>query len=48
LAIIKHDEARQLDMMVRVTLTRHGLEAFESEKQSGKNAVSGKKTRFEL
>jgi hypothetical protein len=48
LAVIKHDEARQLDMMVRVTLTRCGLDVSDSEKQSGKNAVSGKKTRFEL
>jgi hypothetical protein len=48
LAIVKHDEARQLDTMVRVTLTRCGLETSDSEKQAGKNAVSGRKTRFEL
>ncbi len=48
LALVKHEEAQQLNLMIQVTLTRFGLEASQSEKQSGKNAVTGKRTRFEV
>jgi hypothetical protein len=48
LAIVKHEETQQLNTMIRVTLTRHGLDAEQSEKQSGKDAVAGARARFEI
>jgi len=48
LAVVKHEESRQLDMMIRVTLTRYGLEAEESQKQVSKDAVGGRRARFEV
>jgi hypothetical protein len=48
LARVKTDEEQQLNMMIRVSLTRQGLAAFESDKQAGKEATRGVRTRFEV
>lgn len=48
LAVVKHEESRQLNLMIQVALTRHGLDAQQSQKQTGKDAVSGAKTRFQM
>ncbi len=48
LAVVKHEEARQLELMIQVTLAHHGLDAAESEKQAGKDAVGGPRTRFQV
>lgn len=48
LAVVKHEEARQLDLMIQVTMTRFGLDSLESDKQLGKGAVNGRRTRFEV
>lgn len=46
LAVVKHEEAQQLDIMIHVMMTRYGLDTSGSDKQAGKDAVSTKKTRF--
>ncbi len=48
LAIVKHDEISQLNMMIQVTLSRYGLESEKSQKQASKDAVSGARSRFDL
>ncbi len=48
LAVVKHEEARQLEMMIQVTLARNGLGSAESEKQVGKDAVGKARTRFQV
>jgi hypothetical protein len=48
LAVVKGDEQRQLDVMIRVSLTRHGVRAVESEKQATKDAARGGKTRHKV
>ena len=48
LACVKADESRQLEAMIRVALTRHGLSTLESEKQAGKNAARSAKVRFDV
>jgi hypothetical protein len=48
LAIVKHEESRQLNMMIQVTMIRHGLETSESAKQVSKDTVGGARTRFEV
>jgi hypothetical protein len=45
LAVVKGDETRQLNMLIQVSLTRHGIESSESEKQSTKNSARAQKTR---
>jgi hypothetical protein len=35
-------------MMIRVSLTRHGVRAVESEKQAAKDAARGGKTRHKV
>ncbi len=45
LAVVKGEETRQLNMLIQVSLTRHGIEATESEKQSTKNSARAHKTR---
>jgi hypothetical protein len=47
-AVVRHEEQRQLEMMIKVALTRCGVEAAESEKQSGKGATRTDKTRHEI
>ncbi|GAB4468799.1 MAG: DNA double-strand break repair nuclease NurA [Anaerolineae bacterium] len=47
LAVVKHEESRQLDVMIQVALTRHGLLARESAKQAGKAAARADKTAFD-
>lgn len=47
-AVVRHEEQRQLEMMIKVALTRQGVDAAESEKQSGKDAARAKKTRHEI
>ncbi len=46
LAVVKGDEARQLNTLIQVAMTRHGLEALESEKQATKDSARAHKTRF--
>jgi hypothetical protein len=46
LAIVKREESRQLDTMIRVSLTRHGLAADQSEKQAGKDLTRQPRTRY--
>jgi hypothetical protein len=48
LAVVKGDEQYQLNMMIRVAMTRHGLDASESEKQASKDVARGHKRRFEV
>ncbi|HEC22509.1 MAG TPA: DNA double-strand break repair nuclease NurA [Chloroflexi bacterium] len=48
LAVVKGDEARQLDRMIRVAMVQHGMHAEESEKQATKKIARGRKTRFEV
>lgn len=48
LALVNFEETRQLEVMIRVSLARHGLAGEDSEKQLGKDAVSGPRTRFEM
>ena len=48
LAVVKQEESRQLELMIQVALARYGLDSAESEKQLGKDAVSGTRTRFEV
>ena len=48
LAVVNFEETLQLEAMIRISLTRHGLAGEESEKQLGKDAVSGPRTRFEM
>lgn len=48
LAVVKHEEARQLDMMIQVTMTRYGLDGVVSDKQLGKEAIGGRRSRFEV
>jgi hypothetical protein len=47
-AVVRHEEQRQLEMMIKVALTRYGVAAAESEKQSGKGATRAGKTRHEV
>jgi hypothetical protein len=48
LAVVKSEESRQLNMMIQVSMTRHGLETLESQKQTGKNIARSGKTRFKM
>lgn len=48
LAVVKQEEVQQLNTMIQVTLARHGLSAEESDKQAGKTALSGARTRFDV
>ncbi len=48
LAVVKQEESRQLELMIQVALARHDLDSAESEKQLGKDAVSGGRTRFKV
>ena len=48
LALIKSDEARQLNVIIEVAMARYGVAAEESEKQLGKAAVGRRRTRFEV
>lgn len=48
LAVVGQDEVHQLNAMIQVTLARQGLPAEESDKQAGKTALSGHRTRFEV
>ena len=44
-AVVRREEQQQLEMMIKVALTRQGVEAIESGKQSGKIATRVDKTR---
>lgn len=46
LAVVKRDEARQLETMLQTALTRQEIASAPSEKQSGKNAARAAKTRL--
>ena len=46
LATVKRDEADQLDMLIRVAMTRQGMIAASSDKQTGKDLARAGKTRF--
>jgi len=48
LAVVKREENTQLDMMIRVALTRHAMPLRESSKQAGKDAARSRKTRFDV
>jgi hypothetical protein len=48
LAVVRGDEERQLRTMIKVSLTRHGVGAGESEKQQGKDASRAAKTRHRM
>jgi hypothetical protein len=48
LAVVRSDEERQLRTMIKVSLTRHGVGAAESEKQQGKDASRAAKTRHRV
>ena len=48
LAVVKADESRHLNSMIKVALTRYGLDSLESEKQAGKDVARSYKTRFEV
>nr|MBN1228377.1 DNA double-strand break repair nuclease NurA [Anaerolineae bacterium] len=48
LAVVKYEEAQQLKLLIRISLTRHGIEASDSQKQAGKDSVSGKRSRFRV
>lgn len=48
LAIVKREEALQFDTMVKVSLTRQGMIAEDSNKQRSKDASRGKRTQFKV
>lgn len=48
LAVVKGDESRQLDMLIKVAMARHGLDTADSEKQASKDIARGSKTRHEV
>jgi hypothetical protein len=48
LAVVRGDEERQLRTMIKVSLTRHGVGASESEKQQSKDASRAAKTRHKV
>ncbi|MCC6904542.1 MAG: DNA double-strand break repair nuclease NurA [Anaerolineae bacterium] len=48
LALVKFDEARQLDLMIQVALNRQGVFNSRSDKQKGKDAARSPRTRFEM
>lgn len=48
LALVKHDETQQLNVLIEVALARSGIEAEQSEKQLGKAAVGQRRTRFDV
>ncbi len=47
LAVVKREEARQLDMMISVSMTRHGILPGQSAKAGSKDAARGLKTRHQ-
>lgn len=48
LAVVKREESRQLDIMIQVSLMRHGIVARQSAKQEGKDMARGYKSRHHL
>lgn len=48
LAVVKGDEARQLNTLIQVALTRYGIDNNESPKQTTKGSARSTKTRFEI
>jgi len=48
LAVVRGDEERQLRTMIKISLTRHGVGARESEKQQGKDVSRTAKTRHKV
>lgn len=48
LAVVRGDEEKQLRTMIKVSLTRHGVGAAESEKQQGKDTSRAAKTRHRV
>lgn len=48
LAVVRGEEEKQLRTMIKVSLTRHGVGALESEKQRGKDVARAAKTRHRV
>jgi hypothetical protein len=48
LAVVKGEEARQLNVLINVAAARHGVEAGMSEKEALKQVARARKTSFEV
>ena len=48
LAVVKNEEERQLRTMIKISLTRYGVGASESEKQQGKDSSRSAKTSHRM